>query len=397
MVFEGAGMSQRRRVAHRRGAWLAVAVLVLATASACSPRPPGPGPTPPGTPAPAPRLTSTISPLVQGGFVAGWDGAHRRLALNRKGSDGRFDGYWAAEDGSHPTCLTCTLPDAEPTQRSIADVFPGGDHVVLTVEKSRHPGSIGASWAEPGKGLDNDLWIARSDGRGAWPVAEVPADGNHGIIWPRLDGAGRQLVWAEMYGGVQLFTPKQQLGVWRLKLADVAWTDGVPRLEHVRTYEPEPGNFYEPYGFSPDGRQILFASSAGMQGVSDSQIYRVSTDLTGLTRLSDQNEPGWANYNEFAFYLPDGAHIVYARTKESTSGGLDYWVMGADGSNPYRLTFLNEPNHPQARGYSNVGGWAFDPRDPDHFLFGSCHDLTCETSDVLSLHLRANGDPLPPG
>jgi hypothetical protein len=375
------------RSAGRRVAALVVPALALALASACSS---------PAPPAPDTTFTATIAPLTRDAFVQGWDGPHRRIALNRKGADGLIDGYWAAEDGSHPVCFTCVLPDRAGTHRGFADVFPDGDHVVLVVEKSTHDGSLGPPWAEPGKGVYNDVWIARSDGSAAWPVTTMPPDGDHGVIWPRLDAAGTQLTWAEMYQPANLFDGRRLLGSWRLKVADIAWAAGAPRLEHIRTYEPEAGAFYEPYGFSPDGRQVLFASSAFMPGVSDTQIYRVTLDRSAsgsgfgdLTRLSDQNQPGWANYNEFAFYLADGRHIVYARTKASTSGGLDYWVMGADGSHPHRLTFLNEPSHPQGRGYTNVGGWAFDPRDPDHFLFGACLDLTCERSDVLSARLSS--------
>jgi len=322
-------------------------------------------------------------------YVQGWDGMHHRIALTQKGTDGRWDGYWADEGGTIVSCITCSVSDSTSTQRGIGDVFPDGNYVVLTVEKSNHPGVIGDGYAAPGRGLYNDVWIARADGTQAWQMTNIPADADHGIIWPRLSADGSKLVWAEMYQGLNLLVPKQQLGSWRIKLADVVWSAGAPTLSNVQTYEPEAGNFYETYGFSPDGSQILFASSAFMPGVSDAQIYRVSTQLTELTRLSDQHTPGWSNYNEFAFYAPDADHIIYSRTKESTSGGIDYWIMNADGSNQQRLTYFNEPWSSYSRGYANAGGWALDPTDPDHLLVGVCSDLVCETSRIMSLRLSA--------
>jgi hypothetical protein len=345
----------------------------------------------------APHFFSTVSDWLVSTqtFVQGWDALHHRVAIIKKdASSGIFNGYWASETGSTLSCLTCTLPNATPTQRGIGDVFPSGDYVVLTVEKDVHPGKIGDSSSEPGKGVYNDIWIAKSDGTQAWQVTNQPVDSSHGIIWPRLNAQGTQLVWAEMYQGLDVFSPKKLLGSWRLKLADIVWSVGVPSLANVKAYEPEVGNFYEPYGFSPDGTQILFASSAFMPGVGDSQIYRVSTSLTGLTRLSDQNEinsGGWSNYNEFAFYTADGAHIIYGRIKQSTAGGIDYWIMNADGSHQERLTYMNEPWSPQSSGYTNMGGWAIDPSDPNHILAGACSDTVCETGKIVSLHLASIG------
>jgi hypothetical protein len=320
-------------------------------------------------------------------FATGWDGTHHRVAVNVKGADGLTRGYWASETGELGACVTCTAPDPAATQRGISDVFAGGDYVVLTVEKSVHPGTIGGSAAEPGKGLFNDLWIAKSDGSQAWQMTNLPADAGHGLIWARLDAQGKQIVWAEMYDPGSISKPKQIIGVWKVMIADITWSDGVPSFTNVRSYEPEAGNFYETYGFSPDGTQILFASSAFQAGVAETQIYRVSTALTGLTQLSDGSEKGWANYNEFAFYTQDGTHIIYGRVKESTSGGLDYWIMNPDGSHAERLTNHNEPWSPQTHGYTNTGGWALDPSDPTHLLGNTCPDLLCEKGGIQSIHL----------
>ncbi len=325
-------------------------------------------------------------------FVAGWDGVHHRIAYNARGADGGFDAYWSDEAGTASTCVTCGLPGPANAHRGASDVYPGGDYVLATIEKPDHTGAIGDSAAEPGRGVWNDLYLVTGDGAHAYPLTDIPNDDHHGIIWARFNRTGTQVVWSQMYQGANVFAPKQLAGVWQLKLADLTWTAGVPALTHVRTYEPEPGNFYEPYGFSPDGASLLFASSLGMPGFAQSQLYRVSVAggaFTGLTRLTEQVDggPGWSNYNEFAFYLPDGQHIVYGRTREATAGGLDWWVMRADGTARERLTYFNEPWHAQSRGYAVVGGWAIDPANPGRVRFSICTAISCADGTALTMTL----------
>jgi hypothetical protein len=49
--------------------------------------------------------------------------------------------------------------------------------------------------------------------------------------------------------------------------------------------------------------------------------------------------------------------------------------MNANGSDPRRLTFMNQRGNPQYLGYSVGGGVAFDPRDRRRFVAGISHDL----------------------
>jgi hypothetical protein len=339
------------------------------------------------------HITSTLAPWQADAFVAGWDGTHHRVVANRRSADGGFDAWWLDErSGATLGCITCTLPGAANLQRGASDVVPGGQWIVATIEKPSHPGALGDGAAEPGRGVYNDVYLVASDGTRQVQLTNVPADGEHGVIWARIDRSGTQIVWSEMRQGANIWVPKQLAGVWSLELANIVWSNGTPSLANVRTYDPEPGNFYEPYGFSPDGTQILFASSIGVGGFFESQLYRVSSTFAGLQRLTENvvGGPGWSNYNEFAFYLADGQHIVYGRSREASSGGLDYWVMQADGTHAERLTYLNEPWHAQSHGYSVVGGWAVDPSNPDHVLFSFCSAITCSGGTAMSMTLTSH-------
>jgi hypothetical protein len=57
---------------------------------------------------------------------------------------------------------------------------------------------------------------------------------------------------------------------------------------------------------------------------------------------------------------------------------MDVWTAPADGGDPQRVTFFNEPNDPQYLGYAVAGGAAFDPHDPKRFVVGISQNLNGE-------------------
>ncbi len=318
----------------------------------------------------------SVTPWMANAAPMGWSSSLNRVIYNARGADGMFDAYSANPNGSDPECLTCQIPSfpgvGAATNRGAADVSPDGRYTLLTVENP-DGSQTGASYTEPGKGSDNDIWLATTDGAQAWRLTDISAPGQQamGTMWARFDRTGNEIVWASLYAPAIL-----NLGYWQLKVANIVWTNGVPSLADVRTIEPQTGRFYEPYGFTPDDSGIVFASDANMPTWMDSQIDTIATDGSGLTRLSPADAPTgvFTNYNEFAFYTPDNAWIVYGRTHDATSGGLDYWIMRPDGTSSQRLTFLNSPWSTESMGYSVVGGLAFDPRDPNRFLAGVATD-----------------------
>src|SRR5581483_2174896 len=161
-------------------------------------------------------------------------------------------------DGSDERCISCSVPAfpgvGAATNRGAFDVSPDGRYVLMTIEKGAHPGPIGGFATQPGKGVYNDVWLTTIDGARAWRLTDVPDQSGHGTIWPRFDRTGHQIVWSQMYARADLSHP---LGQWKMKLARLRFIDGVPRLFDVRTYDPQPGRFFEPYEFSPDDKRIL--------------------------------------------------------------------------------------------------------------------------------------------
>lgn len=377
--------SEARPGRRRRRRWVVLAVIVLAILAVLHSLKFHPGRQLVGT-AVAPHGQSVITSWLENAAPAGWDSADNRIIVNRRGAGNLWGAYSILPNGRDEVCITCrtlAFPGVGArTNRGASDVSPNGRYVLLVVEKGAHPGTIGESATDPGKGAFNDIWLASSDGRQAWPLTDIPASRADGIIWPRFDRTGSQIVWAQMYAGGDLNHP---LGQWAMKTARLAWRVGTPHLVDIRTYDPERGRFFEPYGFSPDDRRILFASDIHVPGgflsptAFNAQIWTINAaHLDDLERVSPPYhlEGMFSDYNEFAYYIPGTKdRILVGRTFDANAHGLDYWTMNADGSDARRLTFMNQPGNPQYLGYSVAGGVAFDPRDRRRFVAGISHDL----------------------
>src|SRR5688572_5555491 len=83
----------------------------------------------------------------------------------------------------------------------------------------------------------------------------------------------------------------------------------------------------EPSFAASSGKTPKIAFAAGQPG--QMAIYTMRPDGTGRTAITsgyDDVTPPWS---------PDGTRIVFDRVY---AGNKDIWVMGADGSNPQRLT-----------------------------------------------------------
>lgn len=79
--------------------------------------------------------------------------------------------------------------------------------------------------------------------------------------------------------------------------------------------------------FSPDGKQIVFASLRD----GNAEIYLMNVDGSDVRRLT--NHPAWENHPAFS---PDGTTIAFPGDREGEN--FDVYLMNVDGSNVRRLT-----------------------------------------------------------
>ena len=253
----------------------------------------------------------------------------------RSGTD-VFEGWSVKPDGTDVKLVTGSRYPAG-TQHGITDVAPDGKHMLLAIERSGHwPIPDGAAVAAPGAGAYDDLWVQTADGSRAWKIRDLQDAKVNALIWARLDGEGKRVVWSEQW---KFGLP---WGDWQMHVADLVWTDGVPSLSITATLRTS--GLLEPYGFTPDGERVLFAADALADATwNNLQIMSLPVDLKGTaTRLSPRDaadDGNFTNHNEFAYVIPARDRLIYARSVGAYYFSLEYWTTKLDGSDARQQEF----------------------------------------------------------
>jgi len=332
---------------------------------------------------PPAELPTTISTFREHGLDVCWDqSGSNRIAYSIKESDQYYDIHFALPDGSNDVCLTCNHP-ALPNKHICTPYWhPSGKWLLMAVEKATHPGS--STDALPGFGAYCDIWLMSSDGSKAYLLVNIPNDYDHGIIAPRFSHDGRHIVWSNRKQQPNPLVPQQLFGYWTITLADFEFrpSDSIPQVSNLRSFEPGGSAFYESYGFSPDDSKIIFCSSMNKLSAIDQQIYTIDTLGGSLTQLTNKD------YNEHAFYRPDGNKIVWM-TNTGLGSGTDWWMMNADGSGKKRITYMNAPA--EYGQYQGTAVWAglgsFGP-DGSRFIGGIQTNLVTQEGKIVMVELK---------
>ncbi|MDD5570648.1 MAG: T9SS type A sorting domain-containing protein [Bacteroidales bacterium] len=268
-------------------------------------------------------------------------------------------------------CFSCSNSSL-PGKSVSGPVFdPLGRYLLFAVEMANHPGTPGNSI--PGIGSYNDLYVVTTNGNKTYKLTNMPNTGISAIIFPSFSPNGKEIMWAQMtdaVNGADCVLPIGKLcfGGWAVKIA--AFVDDTvngPYLANIRTITPGgiPA-FNEPYGWSPNGSKIIFASDYNQVWVWADQIYSMDTLGNNIQQLTTTGgSVGWP-YCEHAFSSPDGQHIVWMTNREGTSGsskgGDDWWIMNSDGSSQQRLTYFNDTLSSYWTGTVHVNGFGcFSP------------------------------------
>jgi Tol biopolymer transport system component len=286
---------------------------------------------------------------------AAWSPDGRRLAYAKRDALDRYIKIWTARvDGTDQRCLTCA-PPAPARHCGGVTWHPSGQFLVFSAENEDVRSRKADMLAEPGIGLNTNLWAISLDGDRAWPLTHdvTSIENPRGAIHPQFSPDGSQIVWA---GPVARNAVRkgQEWGEWALFLADFAIEDGTPVLRNIRSLQPgDQHSFYEAHDWSPDGRFVLFSGNlAPGQSVNGLDIYELDLATGVPTRLT-RTDTEW---DEHAHYSGDGrsvywasAHGLSVRFRSVT--GLNWmrdiktelWVMKRDGSDKRRVTWFNEP------------------------------------------------------
>jgi hypothetical protein len=343
----------RRGIARAR---VAAVCLLLAGLGGCGEKQPSSQNEPP------PSVIRGIRTIAEDGGRLDWSTRLNRVAFDRMGPDRYFDVWTMNPDGTGQACLSCDA-DGLPTRHVGNPAWhPSGDYLVVQAQKQSLTGEIVDFLANPGSGLNNDLYAIDGAGRNSWQLTSVPV-GSGGVLHPHFSSDGRQLIWAERVSNVGTF------GEWVIRLADFEIQSGTPRVRNVRTLTPGAQHrFYETHGFDSSGGSILFSGNpdAGLSELGI-DIYRYNIASGALTNLTASA----GEWDEHAHFSPAGDRIVWisSRALGPVSDPLllrtEFWLMNADGTGKTQLTHFNEPGRPESIPGQAVAGdsdWSPDGR-----------------------------------
>lgn len=273
-----------------------------------------------------------------------WDG--RLIAYSDK-IEGSNEVLVMNADGSNSRCLTCNdrIPqEFRGKHKGKATFYPNGRYLLFSVENEYGDHGIATI---PGIGDNHDLWVTDLESGAYWRLTRLPEDS--AIQYPRYSSDGRKLLWSQRYEKARgsIFQKGREFGFWAMKLADFSLTQDGPRLANIIDLEPGGKGYYEPHGFSPDGRQIILTAMIRPEkSAVYGEIYTLDLASNKLTNLARTDNIHY----EMALYSPSGHKISFM------SGPFigvvrfgykaDLYLMDADGSNRVRLTFFNESGHP---------------------------------------------------
>lgn len=279
-----------------------------------------------------------------------WIGYPKRSAI-----DWHMDVWKTRPDGTGAVNLT-RKPGGEARSAGGVTFRPSGDFIVFVRENNDVRGRIAEALADPGIGLNCNLWAMTPDGAKSWQLTDAPTSlrAPRGFIHPQFSRDGTKLCWAEALGKFARVDETLAWGAWAIGVADFIVEGGAPKLANIRHFTPgaQPC-FYETHDWSLDDTRILFTGNLE-KGVPANGLDVYSFDIYAkkLTRLTKTP----ADWDEHAHFSPDGTRIAWISGADLDvkfpTARWPFWVkyvktemlmMNADGSGQHRITFFNEP------------------------------------------------------
>jgi len=296
-----------------------------------------------------PCKVKSIEAIGEGAFPQ-WSAKNKIIAFNKK-VNGIHEIFTMKTDSIDVKCLTCGKSEIPLKGHKGQPAWHiSGDYLVFTAENTDYPKLRLGLNAYPDCGRNHNVWIMSADGNTFWKMTDY--EENWGVIRPRFSSDGTMLFWSEEWGmekypgngsawSVSKNPKDEMLGLWRIKIANISFSSGVPILSNQQTIYHEELSLLEGSGFTPDGKKIHFSSAplADTEGIAFwGEIYISDLDGKNLVRLTKTPY----QHDENSEVSPDGAKIVWSHSDGSPGEAVDLHIMDIDGNNTARITYFSD-------------------------------------------------------
>ena len=307
--------------------------------------------------------------LIEDARTVDWAPKGDWIAYDRPGPGGYSQLHIARPDGSSERCMTCDIDVLRKHHAASPAWHPSGKYLVFVVERPvKIQGEPLPFRSVPGGNMGSDLWAITSDAKVFWNLTNRGESGGRALS-PRFSHEGDLLVWTE-----RVVAGGGAWGQWGLQVAQFNVSRGAPRLRKVRSYRPGAQRlFYEPSSFTPDDQGLLFAANLDPgQSEAELDLFVLRLESGEIQRLRSSPD-----LDRSARWTPDGRQVVWASSKglrghrpvferqdRDTSTAMDLWIMNADGTDEERLTRFNDVMSSEYYGRVMVGAgaWSRDGR-----------------------------------
>lgn len=276
-----------------------------------------------------------------------WDGG---LITYDERVDGAYEIFLINADGSNKRCLSCINPPEEikGKHKGKATFHPSSKYLLFSSENEYGKHELANI---PGIGDDHDFWVIDLENFTYWRLTTLPK--GTALQYPRFSADGKKLLWSQRYEKERwaIFRKGREWGYWKMKLADFSITPNGPRVTNIIDLEPIGKGYYEPHGFLPgDNNKIIMSAQTNPEkSAFYLNIYTYDLLSKKFVKLASTNDIHY----EMALYSPDGHKISFMSGPFRGTLRLyktDLYLMDANGSNRTRLTYFNEPMHPDYAG-----------------------------------------------